>query len=498
MKLLIKTWRVAAQRIAAQMLVGLLIAVGACTDDFEELNSNPNKPTGVDPQYLLPYAIQTSVDNYWGNKTRNERLNFDHAMSWIGYLTRNIYENEGDNYNVQPSVNITNWEVFYTDALINFQKIIRFSNADSEVPNSNYEGIGIGMQAWTFSILTDVWGAIPYSDALAGTAEEPVFSPSYDSQEMVYAGIIEQLKVANEKLNPDGPAIAGDVMFGGDIMMWKKFFNSTRLKLLNRQAHIVGSSGAEMQAMLADPATYPIMESNDDIAQLVYGAVPTNNPWNDILVQQGRTDWNINSVLVDKLQMLNDPRLEVYATPGDLSEGVYSGHPSGLPAAIATNFLGYSAVINQDVFAQVNSPAVMMSYAELQFVLAEAALEGDISGDAQMYFENGITAAFDQYGLEVPEGYVAQLGGVSKENIMTQKWIALFGQGIEAWTEYRRTGFPLMPAADPQAQFENDGVLPTRMVYPNTEASLNGDNLAAGISLIGGSDDMKTQLWWVE
>ncbi|WKN42899.1 SusD/RagB family nutrient-binding outer membrane lipoprotein [Tunicatimonas pelagia] len=488
MKILIKTW----------VLAGLLTVAGACTDDFEELNSNPNQPTEVDPQYLLPYAIQTSVDNYWGSKTRNERLNFDHAMSWIGYLTRNIYENEGDNYNVQPSVNITNWEVFYTDALINYGKIVSFSDADSETPNANYEGIGIGMQAWTFSILTDVWGAIPYSDALAGTAEEPVFSPSYDSQEAVYAGVIEQLRVANEKLNPDGPAIAGDIMFGGDIMMWKKLFNSTRLRLLNRQAHLVGTSSAEMQTMLADPTTYPVMESNDDIAQLVYGAVPTNNPWHDILVDQGRTDWNINSMLVEKLQSLNDPRLAVYATPGSQAEGVFSGHPSGLPAAIATNFLGFSATINQDVFAQANSPAVLMSYAELQFIMAEAALEGDIAGDSQAYFEAGIMAAFDQYGLMVPDGYIAQLGAVSKENIMTQKWLALFGQGIEAWTEYRRTGFPMMPTADPQAQFENDGVLPTRMQYPNTEYSLNGANVESALGILGGSDNMKTQLWWVE
>ena len=145
----------------------LLITVGSCTSDFEEMNTNPNKPTEVSPQYLLPQALQTSIDNYWGNKNRNERVNFDHAMSWVGHLTRNIYENEGDNYNVQPSVNIKNWEVFYADALINFQKVIQTSGADSKTPNSNYEGIGIGMRAWGFSLITDVWGAVPYTAALA-------------------------------------------------------------------------------------------------------------------------------------------------------------------------------------------------------------------------------------------------------------------------------------------------------------------------------------------
>ena len=489
MKLTIKTWMLAGM---------LLIAAGACTDNFEELNTNPNNPGSVDPQYLLPQAIQTAVDNYWGNKTRNERLNFDHAMSWVGYLTRNIYENEGDNYNVQPSVNIVSWEVFYTDGLINFTKVVESADAESESPNPNYEGIGIGMQAWTFSILTDVWGAVPYSEALAGTADNAIYSPAYDSQEAVYAGIIEQLRVANEKLDPDGLPIFGDIMFDGDIMMWKKFFNSVRFKLLNRQAHIVGSSSADMQAMLDDPDTYPMMESNDDIAQLEYGAYPSNNPWNDILVQQGRSDWNINSLLVNTLQEFSDPRLEVYATPGSLSNGEYSGHPSGLPGEVATNYLGYSATINQGVFAQASSPGVLMSYAELMFTKAEAALDGDISGDAQAFMEAGIEASFDQYGLTVPEGYADQLGGATKESIMTQKWLALFGQGIEAWTELRRTGYPVLPAPDPRAQFENDGVLPTRMQYPSTEYSLNGSNVDAGASLNGGPDNMQTELWWVE
>ncbi|WKN30604.1 SusD/RagB family nutrient-binding outer membrane lipoprotein [Porifericola rhodea] len=479
------------------LLMVVLMWSPSCTDDFEELNTNPNYPVTVDPQYLLPQALQTTMDNYWGSKTRNQRLNFDHAMSWIGYLTRNIYENEGDNYNVQPSVNSTNWEVFYADGLINFHKIQEFSSEDSESPNANFEGIGLGMKAWIFSLLTDVWGAIPYTEAVSGTSEAAIYSPSYDSQEVVYAGIIEDLRIANEKLDPNGPPVAGDILFDGDIMMWKKFFNSTRFKLLNRQAHKVASSGAEMQKMLDDPATYPMMESNEDIAQLVYGAVPTNNPWHDVLVNQGRSDWNINSVLVNKLKSLGDPRLELYAVPGSQVDEI-SGHPSGLPGEIATTYLGQSATINTDVFAQSTSPAVLMSYAELLFVQAEAAADGDISADPQALYEAGIEAAFAQYGLSVPDGYMSMVGTATKENIMTQKWIALFGQGIEAWTEYRRTGYPLMPAADPRAQFHNDGVLPTRLVYPSTEYSLNEANVEAGAALNGGADDMKTSLWWVE
>ena len=489
MKLTMKSYLITA---------AIVFIIGSCTSDFEEMNKNPNKPLEVSSQYLLPQALQVSIDNYWGNKARNERINFDHAMSWAGYLTRNIYENEGDNYNVQPSVNIKNWEVFYAEGMINYQKIITNSGPGSTEPNANYEGIAKGMRAWSFSLVTDIWGAIPYTSALSGTADEPVFSPDYDSQETVYAGLIEELKVANELLNPSGPAVKGDIMFNGNIMLWKKFFNSLRFKLLNRQAHLVSSSAAEMQAMIDDPAAFPMIASKSDIAQLKYGAVPSNNPWHDILIQQGRTDWNISSTFVEKLKSLDDPRLEVYAAPGSLAEGIISGHPNGLPGEIATKFLGYSAVINPTIFAQNTSPAVLMSYAELLFIKAEAAFDGDISGDPETLFSDGIAAAFDQYGLTVPTGYIEQLGPVSKENIMTQKWIALFGEGIEAWTELRRTGYPVMPAPDPQAQFQNDGILPTRLVYPSTEYSLNAAKVAQSEQLNGGPDDMKTKLWWIE
>jgi hypothetical protein len=134
----------------------------------------------------------------------------------------------------------------------------------------------------------------------------------------------------------------------------------------------------------------------------------------------------------------------------------------------------------------------------LLFVKAEAALDGEIAGDPQALFEAGITASFEQYGLVVPAGYIASLGTADKENIITQKWISLFGQGVEAWTELRRTGYPVMPPHDPQSLFFNDGVLPSRLVYPSTEYSLNGVKVEEGNALNGGTDDMKTKLWWVE
>jgi hypothetical protein len=347
-----------------------------------------------------------------------------------------------------------------------------------------------------YSLMTDLWGAVPYSEAVKGTAATPSYTPQYDSQEQVYAGVLADLKLANEKLVVGGPGISGDILFGGNIGQWKKFANSLRLKLANRQAvKKPAESRAIMAEILGDPVKYPVFTSNNDYAVLKHSnTLPSNNEWNQIMIQGGRTDWNLSKTLVDRLNALEDPRRTVYGQPVN---GQYVGHPNGLPDAIATTYLSTSSRIGT-YFTATTAPSVIMSYAELQFILAEAALDGDITGSAQEYYEKGIAASFGQYGLTMPADYLTKAGPATKENVLTQKWIALFGQGVEAWTEYRRTGYPVLPPKDPRAFFMNDGVLPTRLQYPSSEYSLNRAQLDAGIALNGGPDNLKTKMWWVE
>ena len=138
-----------------------------------------------------------------------------------------------------------------------------------------------------------------------------------------------------------------------------------------------------------------------------------------------------------------------------------------------------------------------MTFSELQLDLAESAIDGDLIGDATTYAKKGISASFEQFGATIPATYLESLGSISKAIILDQKWIALFGQGVEAWTEYRRTGYPVLPAKDPRAVFENNGIIPTRLPYPTTEYSLNKAKLDQGISLIG-KDNMQSKLWWTE
>jgi hypothetical protein len=472
-----------------------LVSSLACTKNFEDMNIDPNNPTNISPQYLLPFAIERTVDRYWGGNARFERLNIDGAMLWMQYLARNIYSNEGDNYGITPTFTNNTWRSFYNDGLVNFQRIISQSEPTGNLPNANYEGIALVMRSWTFMLLTDLYGPIPYSEAIKGTAEEPIYNPGYDTMEKVYSGLLVDLKLANEKLRVGGPAVSGDILYNGDILKWKKFANSLRIRIANRQAtKKPAESKAVFAEILGNPATYPVFTSNADNAILRNTDTrPSNNEWHEVMIFQGRTDWNLSKTLVDKLLALKDTRLSVFGSPVN---GVFEGIPNGLPDAIATTYLSSAANIGS-YFTNASAPSVIMTYSELQLDIAEAILDGDASGDAKSYFEKGISASFEQFGAKIPSDYFTTVGAVSKEKVLEQKWIALFGQGVESWTEYRRTGFPIMPTKDPRSVFENGGILPTRLPYPTTEYSLNKAKLDAGISIIG-KDDMQAKLWWSE
>ncbi|UTA70248.1 SusD/RagB family nutrient-binding outer membrane lipoprotein [Emticicia sp. 21SJ11W-3] len=484
-------------KIIASLLVSLSLSLNSCTDEFDKMNTDPNNPTSISPQYLLPYAIERSVDRYWGGNARFERLNLDGSMLWIQYLARNIYSNEGDNYGITPTFYNNTWKSFFNDGLVNFQSIIKQAGPESKTPNPNYEGAAMVMRSWVFSVLTDLYGAIPYSQALKGTDGTPVYTPEYDSMDKVYAGLLNDLKTANEKLVVGGPAISGDILYEGNILKWKKFANSLRLRLANRQAAKKSAeSKAIMAEILGDATKYPVFTSNDDNAMLKNTAVrPSNNEWHEVMVMGSRTDWSMSKTFVDKLTGLGDTRLSVFANLN--SAGKYEGIPNGLPDAIATTYLSSASTLGS-FFTQATTPSVIMTYSELQLILAEAAIDGDISGDANAYMQAGIKASFDQYKVALPSGYYATVGTATKEKILDQKWIALFGNAVEAWTEYRRTGYPVLPAKDPRAVFENEGVLPTRLPYPTTEYSLNKVSLDKGVSLNGGADNMRTKLWWAE
>jgi len=495
----------------ARLLALLLVAVALTTCDagFEELNANPNEPEAVPPATLFPLAIRETMDRVHGHRTRNQRLNLDGGMLWVQYFARNQYVNEGDTYNPAATLRGNTWDGFYTESLVNLQTTINLTgDPESRFFNPNFAAAATIMREFTFSIMTDTYGAVPYTDALAG-ATEGNLAPVYDSQADIYAGMLAKLKDASLALDPAGPAIEKDILFASDITAWKKFANVLMLRLANRQAAVAPSeSRAVFAEILGDPTTFPDFTGTEDASffrPTVRQNDENNNTWHEVMVFDSREDWSISTTLIaamtDGEGNATDPRLELYAKPalaGDF-QGKYAGAPNGLPEGDAVAYFT-TASRPGDYFTEETRRVALITFAEMNFILAEAALDGDYTdgSDAMDYLETAVASSFEQYDLTAPEDYMAGRTTVDMEMIMEEKWKALFSQGIEAWTEYRRTGFPALPAPDPRAQLENEGKVPTRLQYPESEYSLNGGNVAVGVSLNGGPDNKLTKMWWAE
>ncbi|HAK79189.1 MAG TPA: SusD/RagB family nutrient-binding outer membrane lipoprotein [Runella sp.] len=473
-------------------LAAVMLSVSACTDKFDEMNTNPNAPATATADLFLPHGIQSAVDTYWGGS-----LGMDIGNLIPQYWAR-IQYTDIDQYSISSSVYSDTWQTFHIEALADYQRIYKMG---ADIKNPNYQAVAIIMRSWVFSLLTDIYGDIPYSKSLQGLEGE--LQPAYDTQKDVYVGLIKDLKTANDMIDATDKtkAIAGDILFANDVTKWKKFANSLSLRLLNRMLSKTDAAidvKAEINRILGDPAKYPVIGSVSENIQLNYiDATNNNNPINQN--RKTRDDHRVSATLVNKLAALKDARLAVYADkPAD--GGDYKGVPNGLSNADA-NTLGLSKTSKVGAFfVSATAPGVIMSYAELLFIKAEMAYKGiTAAGDVATNYTNAITASHSQYKLTVGADYLAanafKSGADGYKQIMEQKWIAMYGQGVEAWTEFRRTGIPELK---PAVINVNGGVIPTRLPYPGSEESLNYTNFSAALKAQGGVNDMKLKLWFAK
>ncbi|SDK01805.1 Starch-binding associating with outer membrane [Catalinimonas alkaloidigena] len=477
-------------RISSLGLVGSLWLASGCTHNFDEINANPNDPVEASADLFLPYGIKSAVDLYWGTGT--------YSLADVGNLFAQhwarIQYTSSDQYNLSNDIIDNTWRDLYIESLPNLQEVY---DLGAENGNPNYQAVAMIMRSWVFSLLTDIYGDIPYTAALEGL--EGTLSPTYDAQKDVYAGMVQELKTASDMIVVGGPTVGGDILYGGDMLKWKKFANSLSLRLLNRQLGApdpVIDVVAEMTRILTNPTQYPVFESVAEHAALNYlNAAPNNNPVNQNRLT--RDDHRVSKTLVDQLKSLDDPRLAIYANlPAD--GGDYTGVPNGLSGSDA-NALGLTKTSKVgSYFTAATAPAVIMSYAELWFALAEAAHRGvAAAGDAATNYENGIRASFAQYGLTPSDAYLSSVayqgGEAGYAQILEQKWIALYGQGMEAWTEQRRTGIPdLTP---PELNVNND-VIPTRLPYPSSEEALNNAHFHEALDHQEAENNKLFKLWW--
>ena len=378
-----------------------------------------------------------------------------------------------------------------------FAELIR---QGKETNNENLQAVGLIMRSYFFSVLTDLYGDIPYSQALQ--LSENVLTPAYDAQEDVYKGLLADLKAANDLIKVGGYEVGGDIIYGGDMDKWQKFGNSLHLRLAMRLIDADPTLAKTEVAALLNGST-PLLSSVEENAQFDFlsGASNTNPIYFNRLT---RDDHRVSRSITSRLNRLNDPRLGVYANhpeAGD-STAFYRGVPNGL-TSVAAAALGPLSTTSKvgSAFTAATAPGVLMTYAEVLFFKAEAIERGIVGGNAAVEYNNAIRASMAQYGFTgaAVDAYLAQPAvkydaSNYKQSIGVQKWIALYGQGVEAWSEWRRLDYPKLPVAVSPAGAAM-GKIPVRFRYPANEQTTNATSRAAAVERQG-PDLITTKLWW--
>ena len=504
--------------LAGVLVLALSLSLGAC--DITDLNQNPNASPNVTTPNLLTNAQYDLANIYWNDYP---------GAFWVRYaqyLTTNQYtEADRWEFDIQRSgSNDANWNDSYL-LLNDLQQIIRINRQEGRRqdaaafgPNANQIAIAMILQAYTYHKMTDMWGPIPYNEALQGR-QSGNFTPAYTPQPEIYQGLIDSLTAASNMIDASQTTLAsGDLVFGGDMSKWKKLANSLKMRVAIRAAD--ANPGLAEQA-INEAINAGVMESNADNATIPFSSAPPyrNNFFVNYEVE-GRDDWAAPASIVGQMKAVNDPRLGSYfsdATPSTPSNE-YNGFPYGLPGGEAQSLFASGAFSrpSERVRGEATAPAFIMFYDEVLFTKAEAAERGFISGDPAQFYRDAITASLDRwdaggdasaYISRVPydnsNGWapVSGVGETWESTLGIQKWLALYFQGIQGWAEWRRLDFQevlQVPQDNPgQEMFGCD--FPLRMVYPQNELSVNEESYNAAIGsdgILGGPDDQGTALWW--
>lgn len=474
-------------------------AITSCTDGFEELNENPVAPVEVPlEKVIIPaehlLSAQYTMQSFDITNKFMQYTEFPEKM-WDFYLNERRAEDDWwhTNYGVIRDLNY----------------ILDTSKEGYE----NYIGVALVIKTWMFYVTTNLYGDIPFLEAGKGLAA--TYKPKYDSQSKIYEQMLSDLEKANTILGTGSISLQGDVIFNNDILRWRKFANSLKIRLLVSQSKKVNPS-VGLKKILASPSQFPIMQNNDD--QVAFSYVGEG----DYVFPRGKQRMYAEStfmteIFINKLLEFNDERIRCYAdTVWSESKHGYVGIPSGSSAVVNENESSRVSPLIMESKGHASLQTVWMSYAELQFLLAEAAEKGWISGGTDMaekYYEEGIEASYEynkslvskgvETGLPLMEmddwdgSYLSHTGVEYKgstseklDKIALQKWIALYNE-MESYFSWRRTGIPVL-VSGPQAP--EGGAIPLRFKYPLDEVVYNEANYDAAVSQQG-ADKRSTKMW---
>ncbi|MBI1782196.1 MAG: SusD/RagB family nutrient-binding outer membrane lipoprotein [Sphingobacteriales bacterium] len=479
------------KKILLYTTIGLLLINISSCKKYSDFQSNPNQPSDATPALLLT--------NICYNIFYQDNTQPDFATRHLTYYERG---NSAVDYSWRAG-SFANYDVL--------RQIMQMDTLAQSSGQQQYQGLTKLFRALLFSQITEQFGDIPYSKAL--DAKSGNYKPAYDTQKEVYKGLLKELDEANNLLSDSKGKISGDIVYDGVASKWKKLANALRLRLLmhlsKKEADADLNIKAQFQQVVSNSSTYPLFESNADNAQLVFNSTATNNYYPDYGYLSLSTAVSIEKGFAKILKDRSDPRLFAFAEPvSGMPANVfnsYEGVDAGLTIGDQTNASNNASRIKARYHAdKINEPWILMGYAEQEFLIAEAISRNWITGagTAKKHYENGITASMNFYGITDVAGYLSGTNvvfntGTALTQIAIQKHIALFmNGGWEAFWEQRRTGIPTL-SVGPGTY--NNGLVPKRWMYPESETLYNFDNLEIALkNQYGGKDNVNGIMWLLQ
>lgn len=509
--------------LAVGLAAALASSAVACNNDgLTAVNENPNSPTDAPSSALFTSAARNTVATWLGNfNLRGFELLAQH-LAEVQYPDTDQYRT-----NRLGRAASNNLFAAYTGELQDLELIIRRGVAAND---ASMYGPAEVLRAWTFFNLTDTFGDIPYSQAFK--ADSGVLQPEYDPQAAIYADLFDRLDAAVVAMNgATGAGLgAADPIYGGDLELWQRFGNSLHARQALRLVNVdAATASAELQAAFNAPGG--LIVENSQNATLVWpGDGVYDNPWASNF--QTRDDHRVSDRMLGIMRATDDPRVFVYAMPAErdtvevagktleycptAGEPCFMGLANALTHANAAPFVPYTsrpgAVFYPGATAYGNYggggrsfPSFLMTAAEVAFIRAEAAqrsLGGLTPVQAAGFYNEGVRLSMEQWGITsatqiaayMAQPEVAYVGTQTEllSKIATQKWLALFSDGHQAWTEFRRTCQPAVIEPGPAALLS---YVPRRMLFSSTEQGVNATNLAEAVDRMGG-DAFSTRMYW--
>ena len=474
------------KKLSCLILTAAVLITSGCSDQYFDINTNPNTPTAVSPELILSNALAVTAARLTHNQTGNFFGGYwAPSGSYSGFFEERQYD-----YNSTYATNV--WINCY-DNLEDYQQI------EDAAIKQNWQavsGIAKVMKVYNYQILVDAYGNVPYSDALKGTAS---IRPKYDDAQAIYDDLSTKLDAAVTELktpiattNPSPGA--NDIVFKGDMAKWVRFANTLKMRIMMRQTNVASKAAAIKTEIAKVAANGGFLLADENVLANPGYSKSTNkqNPfWENYgylasgSVSGTRSAYVYSDFFITTLQTLkDDERLDRLALKNNA--GVYRGVPLG--EGNDAYLFAKDSWFGPGILKSFDQASVLMTAAEGFFLQAEAVQRGYISGDAKALYNAGIAESFKYLGVAnaatAATTYAARatpLVGFDAspdkiEAIITQKWIAMASlTGFEAWSEFRRTGFPRIPLATKAIQPK----YPQRLFYPTSEVSTNPENVLA-------------------